>query len=154
MLRDFWVVNDLKLSINCPFELAERKAAIAIVGNHEFKSDTLTGSNQSHRTNVMFIQPESDTHVCPEEDCDSPKVSATLKYSLSNILKYFGSSILEIKSYKTQKRREPPLIDKTTCPVSIDTLKVIYHPLYSMNNFVTNKSKSPQEGAQVFPYMG
>ena len=35
-----------------------------------------------------------------------------------------------------------------------DTLKVIYHPLYSMNNFVTNKSKLPQDGAQVFPYMG
>ena len=29
-------------------------------------------------------------------------------------------------------------------------LKVIYHPLYSMNNFVTNKSKLSQDGAQVF----
>ena len=36
----------------------------------------------------------------------------------------------------------------------IPTLKVIYHPLYCMNNFVTNKSKLPQDGAQVFPYMG
>ena len=34
------------------------------------------------------------------------------------------------------------------------TLKVIYHPLYSMNNFVTNNSKLPQDGAQVFLYMG
>ena len=33
-------------------------------------------------------------------------------------------------------------------------LKVIYHPLYSMNKFVTNKSKVTQDGAQVFPYMG
>ena len=33
-------------------------------------------------------------------------------------------------------------------------LKVIYHLLYSINNFVTNKSKLPQDGAQVFPYMG
>ena len=33
-------------------------------------------------------------------------------------------------------------------------LKVIYHPLYSMNKFVTNKSKLPQDEAQVFPYMG
>ena len=29
-------------------------------------------------------------------------------------------------------------------------LKVIYHPLHSMNNFVTNKLS--QDGAQVFPY--
>ena len=34
------------------------------------------------------------------------------------------------------------------------TLKVIYHLLYSMNNFVTDKSKLPQDWAQVFPYMG
>ena len=33
-------------------------------------------------------------------------------------------------------------------------VKVTYHPLYSMNKFVTNKSKSPQGGVQVFPYMG
>ena len=26
--------------------------------------------------------------------------------------------------------------------------------IHSMNNFVTNKSKLPQDGAQVFPYMG
>ena len=32
-------------------------------------------------------------------------------------------------------------------------LKVIYHPLYSMNKFVTNKSKLPQDEAHVFPYM-
>ena len=32
-------------------------------------------------------------------------------------------------------------------------LKVIYHPLYSMNDFVTNKSKLQQDGAQVFPHM-
>ena len=35
-----------------------------------------------------------------------------------------------------------------------NNLKVIYHPLYSMNNFVTNKLKLPQDGAQVFPYIG
>ena len=33
-------------------------------------------------------------------------------------------------------------------------LNVMYHPLYSMNYFVTNKSKLPQDGAQVFSYMG
>ena len=34
------------------------------------------------------------------------------------------------------------------------TLKVIYHPLYSMKKILTNKSKLPQDGPQVFPYMG
>ena len=36
----------------------------------------------------------------------------------------------------------------------LNNLKVIYHPLYSMNTFVTNKAKLPQDGAKVFPYMG
>ena len=39
-------------------------------------------------------------------------------------------------------------------PAKLSYLKVIYHPLYSMNKFVTNKSKLPQDGAQVFLYMG
>ena len=29
---------------------------------------------------------------------------------------------------------------------------MIYHPLYSMNNFVTNESKLQQDGAQVSLY--
>ena len=36
----------------------------------------------------------------------------------------------------------------------LSQLKVTYHPLHSMNKFVTNKSKLPQDGAQLFPYMG
>ena len=36
----------------------------------------------------------------------------------------------------------------------VPQLNVIFYPLYSMNTFVTNKSKLPQDGAQVFPYMG
>ena len=41
--------------------------------------------------------------------------------------------------------------EKNTEP---DILKVNYHPLYSMNKFVTNKSKVSQDGAQVLHYMG
>ena len=59
MLRDFWVFSDIKCSPNCPSELAIGKPAIAVVDNDDFKSDTLTGAGQAHRTNVMFIQPEA-----------------------------------------------------------------------------------------------
>ena len=44
--------------------------------------------------------------------------------------------------------------DANALPAKSVNLKVIYHPLYSMNNFVTHKSKLAQDGAQVFPYMG
>ena len=33
-------------------------------------------------------------------------------------------------------------------------LKVIYHPLYGMNKFVTNKSKLTQDGAHCFLIWG
>ena len=46
------------------------------------------------------------------------------------------------------------VIKLNKCESFSPTLNVIYHPLYSMNNFVTNKAKFPQDGAQVFPYMG
>jgi len=55
MLRDFWVVKDLKSSLDCSIELAVGKPAITIVDNDDFNSDTLTGAGQSHRTNVMFV---------------------------------------------------------------------------------------------------
>ena len=46
-------------------------------------------------------------------------------------------------------------INDHTLPAKIClALKVIHHPLYSMNNFVINKSKLPQDGVQVFSYMG
>ena len=57
-------------------------------------------------------------------------------------------------SYIKDPHRDVYVCEVDSRPVSIIPLKVIYHPLYSMNNFVTNKSKLPQDGAQVFPYMG
>ena len=111
MLRDFWVVNDLKRSLNCPFELAEGKPAIAIVDNDDFKSDTLTGSGQPHRTNVMFVQPESlDTELSSDDnDGNRPVFSAKLASSLSASLKELGREMQNIKPYKTVKRGEPPI---------------------------------------------
>ena len=54
----------------------------------------------------------------------------------------------------TQKPRFNGLISLQPALHWLIDLKVIYHPLYSMNIFVTNKSKLSQDGAQVFPYMG
>ena len=43
---------------------------------------------------------------------------------------------------------------KTLRIIAQEMLKVIYHPLYSMAKFVANKSKLPQDGAQLSPHMG
>ena len=109
MLRDFWVVNDLKHSLNCPFELAEGKPTIAVVDNDDFKTDTLTGAGQPHRTNVMFVQPESFDNHSSESTKDRPVPSATLASTLSASLKELGSQMQQITPYKTVKRGEPPV---------------------------------------------
>jgi len=136
MLRDFWVVNDLKCSSDCPFELAEGKPAIAIVDNDDFKSDTLTGAGQSHRTNVMFVQPESfDTELPSENHEDRPVPGANFASNLSTTLKELGSEMQKVNPYKTAKRGEPPLrkppADQSTPPpdTSVQRIRGVIHAL-------------------------
>ncbi|KAG0719553.1 hypothetical protein GWK47_050228 [Chionoecetes opilio] len=110
MLRDFWVVNDLNCSSDCPFELAKGKPTIAIVDNDDFKSDTLSGAGQSHRTNVMFVLPESFDPEHPSQNPeDRPVLDANLASNLSTTLKDLGSEKQNVNPYKTAKRGEPPL---------------------------------------------
>ena len=42
---------------------------------------------------------------------------------------------------------------KITISTQSSVLNVIYHPVYSMNNFVTSKSMLPEDGAQLIPYI-
>ena len=107
MLRDFWALNDIERSPDCPFELADGKPAIAIVDNDDFKMDTLTGAGQAHRTNVMFVQPKSLQK-------DSPAMSSAGEHNicaseLSQSLKNLGSQMQEVKPYKTVRPSEPPI---------------------------------------------
>ena len=97
--------------INCPFELAEGKPAIAIVDNDDFKSDTLTGADQPHRTNVMFVQKKSwDTEVSSNDTpACRPTPSGKLAASISSSLKDLGNRMQLTMPYKMVKRGEPPI---------------------------------------------
>lgn len=105
MLRDFWVFNDITCSPDCPSEVAFGKPAIAIVDNDDFKSDTLTGAGQAHRTNVMFVQPEIFDE--PSENRED-RAHLTAQF-LSSSLKEIGSDMQQVIPYKTFKRGEPPI---------------------------------------------
>ena len=52
-----WTNHEIKHGC-CPKELASNYLATAIMDNDDFKDDTLTGADTSHRTNVMFVQKE------------------------------------------------------------------------------------------------
>ena len=135
MLRDFWVVNDLERSLNCLFELAEGKPAIAVVDNDDFKSDTLTGAGQPHRTNVMFVQPESTEYeLVSEIDINRPIPNTNLASSLSAMLKKMGDEMQKINPYKTVKRGEPPIRKQPQNPnvsseISAQRTRCVIHAL-------------------------
>lgn len=60
LLYDHWALMDVEASATCTQEIADGKPAIVIIDNDDFKIDTLTGnSTGAHRTNVMYVQPES-----------------------------------------------------------------------------------------------
>ena len=69
---------------------------------------------------------------------------------ISDVLLLTPSASFEYPCYWSTAMRNIVILSVRREPSS----KVIYHPLCSMNKFVTNKSKLPQDGAQVFPYMG
>jgi len=115
MLRDFRVVNDLKFSLDCPIKLAVGKPAIAILDNDDFNSDTLTAACQSHRTNVVFVQPESFYPEMLSEDYEVRAVpDANFASNLSKTIKELGSEMQSVNPYKTVKRGEPLLRKQPT----------------------------------------
>ncbi|KAK4304159.1 hypothetical protein Pmani_023879 [Petrolisthes manimaculis] len=66
----------------CPEELAIGMPGTAVMDNDDFSDDTLTGANTSHRTNVMFVQPQdlvnSNSGVRPTLDIPTPQAMKQL----------------------------------------------------------------------------
>ena len=80
LFYDKCALEDLEASIYCPREIDDGVGTICIVDNNDFKIDTLTGQAQhAHRTNVMFVKPQS-LEKKPEEN-----VSGMMKKQKGNI---------------------------------------------------------------------
>ena len=101
------MVNDLKFSSDCPFELVEGKPAITIVDNDGFKRDTMIGAGQSHYNNVMFVQPELFNPEVPSTNREDRIIpGANLVSSLSKTFKELGNGMQKVYPYRTEKRWE------------------------------------------------
>jgi len=77
------------------------------------REDTLTGANTSHRTNVMFVQP--DNIVCPDErypDSNSPPEQFELQLSKPCDLKNITTTQHHVEPYKTMKHVAPAMRNK------------------------------------------
>lgn len=74
---------------------------VCILDNDDFKDDTLTGADTSHRTNVMFVQPDDVTSM------DSEEGRPILQLTKSEDLKDLSTLQHKIHPYKTVKRGQP-----------------------------------------------
>ena len=96
-LYDTWAQHDIEENQVCPEELAVGMPCTGIMDNDNFKDDTLTGENTSHRTNVMFVQPE-DVAKLPTDSRQNLSVADPRN------VKHLCMEQHKIDPYKTAKR--------------------------------------------------
>ena len=153
LLNDHWALMDVKASETCPQEIADAKPAIVIVDNDDFKVDTLTGdATGAHRTNVMFVQPQSYEKTPAVEDTPAKLV----KKEISAQLKQKCTELTQVKQYKwpSGNKREPPVRSNVDPPIngtSPQRARSVIHALSRRN--ADEKRPIPQE-QQVPAYSG
>lgn len=153
LLYDHWALMDVKASETCPQEIADAKPAIVIVDNDDFKVDTLTGdATGAHRTNVMFVQPQSYEKTPAVEDTPAKLV----KKEISAQLKQKCTELTQVKQYKwpSGSKREPPVRSNVDPPIngtSPQRARSVIHALSRRN--ADEKRPIPQE-QQVPAYSG
>ena len=115
-----WGKKDVESSC-CNFEIAYDLPGTAVMHNDDFKDDNLTGANASHRTNVMFLQPENQARVYLEICCP---VLVNQKD-----LKIISDQQNKVRPYETIKAGVPPvrksfnIAPKTTKPMQVEQMK-------------------------------
>ena len=100
-LYEAWAMDDVKTNSTCPDELADGFPGTAILDNDDFQDDTLTGADTSHRTNVMFVQPDDVVPLDSEED------RSDLQLTKPKDMKILSAAQHKIHPYKTFKRGQP-----------------------------------------------
>eukprot|EP00794_Sanderia_malayensis_P000931 gene931-241_t len=152
-----WAKFELKTDEGCPEEIASNVPGTVILDNDDFQDDTLTGAGTSHRTNVMFVQPENTTNVICNEN--RPKLSLTKSLDVEKII----AEQNRLLPYKTFKRGVPEVrkhIDVTPTDTKKQRARGIIHSLTRLDengetvlpeNQSTNSFSGFQSNIQLFP---
>jgi len=126
-LYDSWAKHDLEKNDVCPVELAENIPGIGILDNDDFCEDTLTGADTSHRTNVMFVQPQNLEVTLPDAERDMRPLPTS-----SEDLKRLCLEQHVVQPYKTVKRGQPaprPEIDISCQNTDVQRQRGVIHAL-------------------------
>lgn len=135
LLYDHWALKDVEVSGTCPPEIADSKPAVVIVDNDDFKLDTMTGSAAgAHRTNVMFVQPESY-----ERKPNEVPFARLAKKQISEQLTRKCGEITHVQQYRCPpgSTSEPPIRARVNPPVNgtaPQCARSVIHALSRTNN--------------------
>eukprot|EP00794_Sanderia_malayensis_P017851 gene17851-19634_t len=152
-----WAKFELETDEGCPEEIASNVPGTVILDNDDFQDDTLTGAGTSHRTNVMFVQPENTANVICNEN--RPKLSLTKSLDVEKII----AEQNRILPYKTFKRGVPEVrkhIDVTPTDTKKQRARGIIHSLTRLDengenvlpeNQSTGSFSGFQSNIQLFP---
>ena len=121
----------------CAPELAENYPATAIMDNDDFKEDTLTGADNSNRTNLMFVQP-SNIHT-------SKVAQKGLLLVLPEGIKHLVDDQNKSTPYKTVLKGVPAVRERSSINVrSTDAIRTeqIIHTIVRMDDKLNNIEQS------------
>ena len=149
LLYDYWALMDVEVSATCPQEIADSKPAIMIIDNDDFKIDTMTGnSSGAHRTNVMFVQPESYERKQDEEQA----ARVTKKKEISAQLKQKCAELTKVHQYRcpSGSKSEPPARTRVKPPVNGTALQRARSVIHALSR-IDNDGKRPPPHKQLVP---
>jgi hypothetical protein len=140
---DAWVYDEMKNHPVCPDEIVFGMPGTAIIDNDDFNDDDLTGGNTSHRTNMMFVQPER--FIEKENDRSGTRLEKCPK----GALKRMAEKAHEIKPYKKVATRGEPAkfdeLDIAAPDTSSIRRKMMMHALARCDNDGNNVSPDEQD---------
>ncbi len=138
-LYDHWALMNVDASATCPQEIADDKPAIVIVDNDDFKIDTMTGcATGAHRTNVMFVQPQSYEKK-PEEGSAAMLMN---KKTISALLKQKCAELTQVHQYRCPpgSKSETPvrrIVDAPINGTAPQRARSVIHALSRVDNECT-----------------
>ena len=143
----------MEASETCPPEISDGKPAIVIVDNDDFKVDTMTGNASSaHRTNVMFVQPESYENK-PDEELAA---SLMKKKQISAKLKQKCAELTQVIQYRCppHSKSEPSARPKVDPPVNGTALQCSRSVIHALSRADNCGARPPPQEQKVPAYSG
>ena len=153
LLYDHWALMDVEASATCPHEIADTKPAIMIIDNDDFNIDTMTGdSTGAHRTNVMYVQPESYEKKTGENHAET----LTKKKEISAQLKRKCAELTKVCQYRCPpgSKSEPPVRPRVDPPVDGSAPQRARSVIHALSRVDNNGKRPPPEEQLVPGYSG